>query len=69
MKSKVMKKIWPWNIQCGQYKMKVMLGLDAKSQGRLEYFLKSRLFLIELFSLSSNKFHSKKTDTHKSQYG
>ena len=44
VKSKEMKKIWPWNIQCGQCKIKVILRLDAKSQGRLEYFTKVNYF-------------------------
>ena len=51
--------IWPWNIQCGQCKIKVMLQLDVRCQGRLEGFKESKLFLIELTSLSSNRFHSK----------
>ena len=38
VKSKVMKKIWPWNIQRRQCKIKVTLRLDAKSQGGLGYF-------------------------------
>ena len=59
VKSMEMKKIWRWNIQYGQCKIKVMLTVDAKSQGRLEYFKKSILFLIELTSLSSNKFYSR----------
>ena len=59
MKSNEMKKIWSRNIQSGQSKIKVMLRLDAKSQGRLEYFKKSKLFLIELTTLSGRKFHSK----------
>ena len=40
VKSKEMKKIFPWNIQCEQCKIKVTLRLDAKSQGQLEYFKK-----------------------------
>ena len=43
VKSKEMKKIFPWNTQCEQCKIKVMLWLDAKSQGQLEYFKKSKI--------------------------
>ena len=73
--SKEMKKIWPWNIQCGQCKIKLMLRLDPKSQGRLEHFKKVNYFLLSLLLFQATSFTqkminsaSKTTDTHKSQY-
>ena len=51
-----------------------MARKDAKSQGRLEYFLKNELFLLSLLLFQATSFiekminsASKKTDTHKGQ--
>ena len=59
VKSKEMKKIWPWNIQCGLVQNQGDATTGHEILRRLEYFKKSKLFFTELTSLSSYKFHSK----------
>ena len=42
VKSKRKHILWPWNIHCGICKNKSMVRVDAKMNGRIQYFKKRR---------------------------